>query len=78
MHDADRLRDQPPQLHVLVDSNMPVTRVGTTGVSDLGTTVSSVMVALVRAWISGLLTKFDRFADVLTHGYCKEGAALIV
>jgi len=49
MNDADRLRDRPLQLHVLVDSNMPVTRVGTRGVSDLGTAVSSVMAALVRA-----------------------------
>jgi hypothetical protein len=77
MHDADRLRDQPPQVHVLVDSTMPVTRVGTTGVSDLGA-VSSVMAALVRAWISGVGTKFDRFADILTHGYSTKGEAIIV
>jgi hypothetical protein len=36
------------------------------------------MAALVRAWISGVGTKFDRFADVLTHGYSTEGEAIVV
>ena len=43
-----------------------------------GTAVSYVIVALVRAWINGSRKKLDRFAEVLAHGYSKEGEEVII
>jgi len=43
-----------------------------------GTAVSYVIAAVVCAWINGSRKKLDRFAEVLAHGYSKEGEAVII
>jgi len=46
--------------------------------TSTGTVVSFVIAALVRAWITGSHKKLDRFAEVLAHGYSKEGEEVII
>ena len=46
--------------------------------TSTGTAVSYVIAAVVRAWITGSRTKLDRFAEVLVHGYSREGEEVII
>lgn len=43
-----------------------------------GTAVSYVIAALARASYHGARKKLDRFAEVLAHGYSKEGEEVII
>ena len=46
--------------------------------TSTGTAVSYVIAALVRVRVTGSHKKLDRFAEVLAHGYSKEGEEVII